>query len=1858
MRHYWHRFLGRWILFALFVFAIVIMFPPTPGALAQSSVTGTPTISVAGVPPPVPNSVGIAKTIQPVALIPGQAARVTIRLTGASIPECKGVPTQPLDAIFVFDISESAGNGQPGSNWAKTRDFTHQLLDQLRLPVYRDRTKAENSALAIVTSITGVAGPEAHLLQDLTQDYTAVLKAVDGIVPKGDTNIADGLRLAKTILDKTPKDRAKAIFLMMHDNDPITATATKNAAREVGTTYPIFIIATPLNITSERQIKDTDVTAMGINSQRFFNDPSPDKLRDLFLSATQADLGAASLKVRLSDEFAPGNLAQISNITQGGRLEQSGKVTWDLARIGKNETVTLSYDVTVPLNAGGSSVILSIGAAGIDCNGYLYNTILSEGGRIAQGPTPTPFVVRVSTLTPTPLPTTPGPSPTPTVTPPYVTPPGPTATRLPQITPPSPPSSISQFFLGGGSYCNDWYVWIPPILLPLLVLLLWILLTRWRRIDWLYEIRTHQRWCWLPCLLLFLYLFVFSFVLGQALSATLCALPVASNTPSPGGGVQATPVSPASVITPTLTAGTTISRTAGISGSLNIGLYDPSNFMPRLLGFNFTDLRPAQFTPDLLLQFDTIVISQVCDIGIQLNVAQKTTLLDWVNKGGKLILYDSDVCGGWGIFGTASSFSVDYSWLPYPFVTNNPGGRGSSSGTFTIVSDDPMLSRDPKSPYYIDETTITQETEIGDANVMITRDYAWCGDAQARNVNNQQGFVHAYAFYGKGLFIYNGLDTDDIYHPQMLKVWQQELGQPWYPAGGSTPPGLTCSVRVFGGAIELWPWLLPLLPLLFLCWWLCRKSPPPPPPPPTPLPPPSPMPPPDRITQFAAPVIWNPGNALVIGLGGSGRWTLTHLKKNLQDAGNGQMPENVRLLLLDTSEAEFESGTQMPVQFAGVSLSPSEKIIIAEDFNQLIDQMASDTTSSPEMRDWFPFQEYADHLDVAGRDIARGTRANRPMGRAALFRQVQQGGENSAILKRLRDSLAAVKEPIEKEYRARVIIVGSLGGGLGSGMLNDVAYLVREVARSAGIQASVLVEAFLIAEGAFRSIPEANSERQKINAFATLRELSRFQLAKDRPYPMTYNRSAPGGVLNSYCKVGLFDNVYLLDTAPYLVATRPEYGVFPALADILTALLDRSSRAREYALEKFRETARSYATNVQANRGEAVVGTIGSLVYRLPLADLASELSLRFAHDLLRGYIVGPNYRGTDLILDDRHNMEDETHPPEKAKELLGWTCYHSTPLTEIWQLLNTLSDPNQLRASATELVPLMDVQNPDAFVQSRKSVFQEFLMDKMALVLNGREGSTPLQARCGKLGYALALLAEIESLLQSIALQLRGLDSAVSSDRAEQARTLYRLFEGYAKVAQALKSDLEAIAQHIVGNTSEKPGAYYHLTTRAHTLESQRAEMAKIMSRQYLMAETLLEEIYRDYLVAQVNENVDRFYWRVVKENGQPHLRLAFITWQENILPPNEEGTLLLVDSLQSLGKSLLKPLWERRNVLLAEILSRDLLNADHIDQTAKTMCDRAVTLAPFSPEQALRPSTPQAVGVVPIQYQTKYFLNSNSNLREVDTLSAHIQQILQGLQVETVPITDPLTCGLMSITEVAPVSAFNLFKESSSAYRWAFGIPERGAQPQIGWREPVHVFVAERNALAFERRIMRDLEMPTRISNPLFVSVLENYDRAKVFALAALGGLLQREPLALGEGKYRYRLQLPNQGVDVALSLPEDASKVEAPLVIAMRTFVLGLPERDPAHVRYNIDELATIVQSEIEKDGTLLHNRLVKLDEARFVMPESAREQAIRDALPVYAIEEESRPGGPEMIAFLRLVALDEMGARRVRNRQGSY
>ena len=225
----------------------------------------------------------------------------------------------------------------------------------------------------------------------------------------------------------------------------------------------------------------------------------------------------------------------------------------------------------------------------------------------------------------------------------------------------------------------------------------------------------------------------------------------------------------------------------GSPGVINGGTFPTTGVVGELGDFTFTNLAPSNVDSTHLAAYDTVLLNVAssemgCNVNT-LSAGAKTDLVTFVNNGGKLIIYDSE-CQ-----------AQDYSWLPYSFTTNNPGAMGAT-GTLTITEENILSDSTPGDIHYIDYGALGSSTDaVGDMNVMTTLDSNWCLDMSGTNFNQVTGPVHAYAKYGNGLIIYNGLDVDYLgsgWDPAdgLRKIWVQELQ--------ASSVLLPCGIKVVG----------------------------------------------------------------------------------------------------------------------------------------------------------------------------------------------------------------------------------------------------------------------------------------------------------------------------------------------------------------------------------------------------------------------------------------------------------------------------------------------------------------------------------------------------------------------------------------------------------------------------------------------------------------------------------------------------------------------------------------------------------------------------------------------------------------------------------------------------------------------------------------------------------------------------------------------------------------------------------------------------------------------------------------------------------------------------------------------------
>ena len=346
----------------LILFTLLVL--PFEGTTQAQNATATPFPTF--IPLSVPGSVTLVeRRMSPEHPQSDQEAGVELYLTGIEDDACIGIPSRPVDAMLVFDISTSAGAG-PGSNWEHTVALTQALLEQLARPVLRDAVAApEASQVGLVTSRTGTTGPEPLLLQNLTSDYALLHDMVSTLTPSGDTDIAAGLRLAAETLSQATGDRARAVVLMLHDNVAVNET-TLSVIHEVQSRFPVYVVVNSINLTTEQRI-NREIASQMAPDERVFLDPQPRDLRVLFINATGGDTALSGI-VYLTEAFSPSGQVKLFEVHGEGGSIATDRVVWDNIPIKIGERVDVGYSFRA---TGNFSILGSM--TWLDCNGWLQN---------------------------------------------------------------------------------------------------------------------------------------------------------------------------------------------------------------------------------------------------------------------------------------------------------------------------------------------------------------------------------------------------------------------------------------------------------------------------------------------------------------------------------------------------------------------------------------------------------------------------------------------------------------------------------------------------------------------------------------------------------------------------------------------------------------------------------------------------------------------------------------------------------------------------------------------------------------------------------------------------------------------------------------------------------------------------------------------------------------------------------------------------------------------------------------------------------------------------------------------------------------------------------------------------------------------------------------------------------------------------------------------------------------------------------------------------------------------------------------------------------------------------------------------
>ncbi len=630
--------------------------------------------------------------------------------------------------------------------------------------------------------------------------------------------------------------------------------------------------------------------------------------------------------------------------------------------------------------------------------------------------------------------------------------------------------------------------------------------------------------------------------------------------------------------------------------------------------------------------------------------------------------------------------------------------------------------------------------------------------------------------------------------------------------------------------------------------------------------------------------VWQPDSALMIGVGQFGRNVLTQLKKNLADAGSGEIDPQLQFLLLDTGKYLH---TGKPYSFAGVELNDSEVITLEENLQPLIEEQRDSPEKNPELSEWFHPESIFG--TVHHTTLAEGTHAQRPLARTGLIRMIngKSTRRNGKLLDLLENQVTQVQR---SRHGVRVILVGSLGDGM-SGVLWDMAYLVREVVRqNLGEDVATHVEGYFPLET--KANPNLATTTNELNAISALRELTWLQLNPNLPFDFNYGEGAPEWL--QPLRTRLIDDLYVFteQSADEILASQ--------ITDLITLRLDLLSRMGEDN-PWFMEARNSIIKNEKDYR-QLFYGTGANYVIRLPANDIIEMITYRWARELLHIFLVGYVDNSLDFSME---HVEDPGLPPDPISLVQGFL---SGQISDDFKL--DVNAPNEL-VLTSQMDPIESVVSEDK-LRERLSAY---LNSTLYLILMGTSHNECIRPRAGKIIYTVEFLNQLSSYLELTVSQSIDSSSQSESEKAK-SRVVLNLT---ATVVHDTREQFENLYQILIAVYESLQHHEKYLKERIKTMNAVENRLFlwnKLVdpNGEPLENEKPLYEIwYQDISESEsLDDYVEQLIWN--SPNGKP-LDLAIVLNKEEELITtilDETNPDKFTDQLVELAKAALVDLWD----------------------------------------------------------------------------------------------------------------------------------------------------------------------------------------------------------------------------------------------------------------------------------------------------------------------------------------------------------
>lgn len=326
------------------------------------------------------------------------------------------------------------------------------------------------------------------------------------------------------------------------------------------------------------------------------------------------------------------------------------------------------------------------------------------------------------------------------------------------------------------------------------------------------------------------------------------------------------------------------------------------------------------------------------------------------------------------------------------------------------------------------------------------------------------------------------------------------------------------------------------------------------------------------------------GDLLVIGLGGIGSRVVCNLKGMLM--GDIKPEDNINFLMIDSDIPAMEAMIEESKD--GIGLNATEIIsIYRPNLDNLLVNGIKENTVHPNLANWMPEDFPILNIDMDG---ARG---NRQLGRLMLSNAYED--VRMLLFDRIDEIYAK-----SKSGGLDIILVSSVAGGTGSGILSDIAYNIRAYAKARKLKNFRLGGCLLMPDVLYSNIKIKEDMEQmtllNANGYATLKEIDYYMRLEKHGKPYVFESTTH--------RISMCENIF--DACMLVSGKKDDQGYIPEgiIYSDTAYFLSKLATMKYVGNEKTQSERKLFRDVFFSGEDRGYYKVINNSDYRIPIREI------------------------------------------------------------------------------------------------------------------------------------------------------------------------------------------------------------------------------------------------------------------------------------------------------------------------------------------------------------------------------------------------------------------------------------------------------------------------------------------------------------------------------------------------------------------------------------------------------------------------------------------------------------------------------